>query len=161
MPLSAGFQRKTFDMYTTLACNVGFRAFLNKSFYLCSSNTHIFREHTRTSLLPFDSDPFVIPNYCIIRDCAHHSPNQQQTFGLAYERAEHWNKYHWEALDCFLKADPVFLTFLGLTKWPVDDYNHVCFDEESVVSHYHVVHSMCGSVSSSKPEATEMVDNDC
>ena len=99
-----------------------------------------------------------MPNYCIIRDCAHHSPNKQQTFGSAYEIAEHWNKYHREVLDCFLKADPVFLTFLRLIKCRVDDCNHVCFGEEYDVSHYHEVHSMCGSVSS--PEATEMVDED-
>ena len=42
----------------------------------------------------------------------------------------------------------------------MDDYNYVCFDEESAVSHYRDVHSMCGSVSSPKPEATEMVDED-
>ena len=36
--------------------------------------------------------------------------------------------------------------------------NHVYFDEESAVSHYHDVHSMCESVRS--PEATEMADYD-
>ena len=40
----------------------------------------------------------------------------------------------------------------------MDDCNYVCFDAESVISHYRDVHSMCGIVSSL--EATEMADKD-
>ena len=58
----------------------------------CADPPPIPLESTRTSLLPFD--------------------------GVAYERAEHWNKYHREVLDCFLKAGPVFSTFWGLRNAP-------------------------------------------
>ena len=75
--------------------------------YLCSSTTHIYREHMDEVTAIWQKSIYMF-NYCILRDCANHSPSKQQTFGLAYERAEHWNKYHREVLDYFLKADPVF-----------------------------------------------------
>ena len=74
----------------------------------CAAPPPISIESIWTRLLPFDRNPFIMFNYCILRDCANHSPSKQQTFGLAYERAEHWNKCHREVLDYFLKADPVF-----------------------------------------------------
>ena len=106
-----------------------------------------------------DTIPFAIPIYCIVCNCAHHSPNKHQTFSSEYERAHHWNKYHWDILDCFLEADPVYLTFFGVMKCPIDECNYVCFDTQLALIHYHNVHSeVCGGESS--PEVTDMTEDD-
>ena len=70
-------------------------------------------------LVPIESNPFVMPIYCIVRDCDHHNPNKQHTFGSVHDRSYHWNKYHRDILGCLLEADPSYLTFLGLMKYPI------------------------------------------
>ena len=59
-----------------------------------------------------------MPDCCILQECAHHSPNKQQTFSSEFDRADHWEKYHREVLDCLLTANPACQTYLGMENSP-------------------------------------------
>ena len=114
-------------------------------------------ENIETSL-QLDRDQFFMPNYCILWECAHHSPNKQQTFSSEFDWVDHWKKYHREVLDCFLKANPACLTFLGVEKCPANDCNCIYFDERAAMVHYEEeVHNPLRSMS--YPEVEDMVDD--
>ena len=113
-------------------------------------------ENIETSL-QLDRDQFFMPDYCILWECAHHSPNKQQTFSSEFDWVDHWKKYHREVLDCFLKANPACLTFLGMEKYPVDNYNYVYFDGRAAMAHYEEDHNPLRSMSF--PEAEDIAND--
>ena len=130
--------------------NTGSIAGISLAVITCASPLLISLESIQEILIPMDTIPFAIPIYCIVCNCAHHSPNKHQTFSSEYERAHYWNKYHRDILDYFLEADRAYLTFLGLKKCPFGECNYVCFDEQSALINYQDVHSECGSASSTQ-----------
>ena len=87
----------------------------------------------------FDDDnstPFIMPTYCIVRDCALHSLDQQQTFHSEGDRAHHLNKFHRDILCCLVDSDDDlkdtdnhYLDFLGLVACPVYGCNYLCFSD--------------------------------
>ena len=93
--------------------NTGSITGISLTVIMFASPSPISLESIHKILIPMDTNPFIMPIYCIVCNYAHHNPNKEQTFSSEYDRAHHWNKYHRDVLDCFLEADPAYLTFWG------------------------------------------------
>ena len=83
--------------------------------------------------------PFVMPDYCLIKRCAHHCDQKQRTFPDWQSMEAHWNHYHQDYLECFAADQGNKLKWLGMKRCGRPGCSHVSLSRHS----WEVHHSMC------------------